>query len=62
VASARFEIYQDVSGKYRWRLIAAGGRVTAISGQAYTSADAAKRSATELHEQSAEASIILEPA
>lgn len=62
MASARFEIYQDVSRKYRWRLIADGGRVTAISGEAYPSTDAAKKSVEELRHESMDASIVLEPA
>lgn len=31
----RFEIYQDVSGQYRWRLIANNGEIVAAS-EAYT--------------------------
>jgi uncharacterized protein YegP (UPF0339 family) len=60
MADTRFEIYEDVSGNYRWRLISAGGLVTAVSGQAFPSADAAKRSAEALKQQSSDASIVRE--
>jgi uncharacterized protein YegP (UPF0339 family) len=32
---AEFKIFEDRDGRYRWHLIAAGGRIIACSGQAY---------------------------
>lgn len=32
----RFQVYQDGSGQWRWRLLAANGKVIADSGEAYT--------------------------
>jgi len=32
----RFEIYKDKQGDYRWRLVAANGRITAESGEGYS--------------------------
>lgn len=31
-----FEVYQDTAGGWRWRLVAANGRIVADSGEAYT--------------------------
>lgn len=33
---ARFDVYQDTAGQWRWRLLAANGRVVADSGESYT--------------------------
>ncbi len=43
----RVELYKDEEGQYRWRVIAPGGRVLALSGQGYSSARAARHA---LHE------------
>ena len=32
----KFQIFQDKSGEYRWRLRAANGQVIATSGEGYT--------------------------
>lgn len=39
-ASYRYVIYLDRSERWRWRLLAAGGEVIAVSGQAFPSRDA----------------------
>jgi uncharacterized protein YegP (UPF0339 family) len=36
-ASYRYELYCDKKGRWRWRLLAAGGEVLAVSGQAFPS-------------------------
>jgi uncharacterized protein len=41
----KFEIYQDRSGRYRWRLRAANGHITADSGQSYRDRYSARRAA-----------------
>lgn len=33
---ARFQVYMDTAGQWRWRLLAANGRVIADSAEAYT--------------------------
>lgn len=33
----RFEVYRDVAGAYRWRLIASNGRNVASSGESFSS-------------------------
>ncbi len=32
---AKFELYKDDSGEYRWRFISSNGRIIADSGQGY---------------------------
>ncbi len=34
--AARFDVYQDKSGQWRWRLLAGNGRIVADSGESYT--------------------------
>ena len=35
--AAKFEVYQDKKGEYRWRLIASNGQTIADGGEGYTS-------------------------
>src|SRR5262245_35570744 len=35
----KFEVYQDKSGDFRWRLLASNGQVVATSGQGYKKKD-----------------------
>jgi uncharacterized protein YegP (UPF0339 family) len=39
---AKFELYKDSSGGYRWRLKSGNGQVIATSGESYTTKDSAK--------------------
>ncbi len=39
---ARFELYKDKKGEFRWRLMASNGQMIANSGEGYTSKDSAK--------------------
>lgn len=61
MAAAKFEIYRDVSGRFRWRLISSKGRVTATSGESYASFDAAEKAAVALRAESAHAAVVREP-
>ena len=40
--AAKFELYKDKKGEFRWRLIASNGQMIANSGEGYTSKDSAK--------------------
>ena len=40
--SAKFELYKDTKGEFRWRLIASNGQTIANSGEGYKSKDSAK--------------------
>jgi uncharacterized protein YegP (UPF0339 family) len=42
---AKFVIYKDVAGKYRWRLVASNGEKVATSGEAFASQSNAARAA-----------------
>lgn len=45
MANARFEIYADTAGKYRWRLKDGNGEKVASSGESFDSRSNAKRAA-----------------
>jgi uncharacterized protein len=45
VARAKFEIFMDVGGKYRWRLRDGNNRKVATSGESFESRANAKRAA-----------------
>lgn len=40
--AAKFELYKDKKGEFRWSLIASNGQMIANSGEGYTSKDSAK--------------------
>lgn len=54
---ARFVIYLDVSGHYRWRLVAGNGEKVAAS-EGYASKQGAIRSASRVREIAASAEIV----
>jgi len=37
--AAKFELYKDAKGEYRWRLVASNGQTIATSGEGYKSKD-----------------------
>jgi hypothetical protein len=43
----KFEIYRDVAGQYRWRLVAGNGEIVAIS-ESYTTVYSARNSVTSI--------------
>jgi len=40
--AAKFELYKDSKGEFRWRLIASNGQMIANGGEGYKSKDSAK--------------------
>jgi uncharacterized protein YegP (UPF0339 family) len=42
---AKFKIFRDVSGSYRWRLVASNGEKVATSGESFASRANARRAA-----------------
>jgi uncharacterized protein YegP (UPF0339 family) len=40
--AAKFELYKDAKGEFRWRLVASNGQTIATSGEGYKSKDSAK--------------------
>jgi uncharacterized protein YegP (UPF0339 family) len=55
--SAKFEIYTDTAGKFRFRLKAANGEIIA-NGQAYESKQSAQKGVESVIRSSADASVI----
>ena len=45
MGKARFEVYVDGAGKYRWRLKDGNGEKVASSGESFFNRDSAKRAA-----------------
>jgi uncharacterized protein YegP (UPF0339 family) len=54
---AKFEIYSDVSGKYRWRLKDGNGEKVASSGESFDSKSNAKRAAQNVKSTAPDAEI-----
>ncbi|MCX5997200.1 MAG: DUF1508 domain-containing protein [Chloroflexi bacterium] len=40
--AAKFELYKDRKGEFRWRLVASNGQAIASSGEGYTTKESAK--------------------
>jgi uncharacterized protein YegP (UPF0339 family) len=40
--AAKFELYKDAKGEYRWRLVASNGQLIANGGEGYKSKESAK--------------------
>jgi uncharacterized protein YegP (UPF0339 family) len=53
---ARYEVFEDDAGQYRWRLRAANGEIVAQS-EAYTRREDSERGLTAAKESSAEADL-----
>ena len=56
-ATAAFEIYQDESGSFRWRLQTEDGAVLANSGSTYPTRTACRRAVDQVRDLSPEASV-----
>lgn len=40
--ASKFELYKDVKGEFRWRLVASNGQTIATAGESYKSKESAK--------------------
>ena len=40
--AAKFELYRDAKGEFRWRLVASNGQTIATAGEGYKSKESAK--------------------
>jgi uncharacterized protein YegP (UPF0339 family) len=58
MANAKFEVYADHSGKYRWRLVSSNGQTTATSGEAFSSHASARHAAESVKEHAAMAEVV----
>ena len=53
----KFQIFQDKSGEYRWRLKAANGQIVATSGEGYKQKADAQRAVTTVQQLTPTATI-----
>ena len=55
--AAKFELYKDPRGEFRWRLIASNGQMIAHSGEGYKSKDSARNGIESVKKSAASATI-----
>jgi uncharacterized protein YegP (UPF0339 family) len=55
--AAKFELYKDSKGEFRWRLIASNGQTIATSGEGYKAKDSAKAGIESVKKSAASAAI-----
>jgi len=55
--AAKFELYKDAKGEFRWRLVASNGQTIASSGEGYKSKDSAKAGIESVKKNAAGAAI-----
>lgn len=52
-----FHTYTDTAGQWRWRLVAANGKIVADSGEAYSSFSAVREAAQRVKDNAGSATI-----
>lgn len=55
--AAKFELYKDKKGEFRWKLIASNGQIIANSGEGYTTKENAKNGIESLKKDASSAAI-----
>jgi len=55
---AKFEIFRDVRGEYRWRLRSANGQIFAIGGEGFTTKAAAEIAIAAVKHEAPTASVV----
>lgn len=58
MANAKFEVYPDKGGHYRWRLVSSNGQTTASSGEGFSSKESAIHAAEGVKEHAGSAEIV----
>jgi len=56
--AAKFVLYADGGGKYRWKLVASNGQTTASSGESFASKSGARKAAESVKQSAASADIV----
>ncbi len=56
--AAKFEIYTDAKGEFRWRLVASNGQTIATGGEGYTTKASAKAGIESVKKNAPAAEII----
>ena len=55
---AKFVIYADAGGKYRWKLVSSNGQTTATAGESFASKSSAHKAAEGVKKAAAGADIV----
>jgi len=55
--AAKFELYKDAKGEFRWRLVASNGQTIATGGEGYKSKESAKDGIESVKKNAATAKI-----
>jgi uncharacterized protein len=55
--AAKFELYKDSKGEFRWRLVASNGQTIATGGEGYKSKDSAKNGIESVKKNAPDAAI-----
>ena len=55
--AAKFELYKDAKGEFRWRLVASNGQSIATSGEGYKTKESAKAGIDSVKKNAATAAI-----
>ncbi|MFA1610769.1 HVO_2922 family protein [Halobellus rubicundus] len=58
--SAKFELFEDRSGQYRWRLVHSNGNIIADSGEGYASKQKAKQGIESVKKNAPDAEVVEE--
>lgn len=56
-SNARFELYTDAEGQWRWRLVHRNGNILADSGQGYASKQKARQGVRSVKENAVDAPV-----
>jgi uncharacterized protein len=56
--AAKFELYKDGKGEYRWRLVASNGQTIATAGEGYKAKESAKDGIESVKKNAATAEIV----
>lgn len=55
--AAKFELYKDAKGEFRWKLVASNGQTIATAGEGYKAKDSAKAGIESVKKNAPEAAI-----
>ncbi|KTG27194.1 HVO_2922 family protein [Haloferax profundi] len=58
MSKAHFEVYADVEGQYRWRLVHDNGNILADSGEGYASKQKAKQGIESVKQNARDAEVV----
>lgn len=57
---AKFVVYADAGGKYRWKPVASNGQTTASAGESFSSKASARKAAESVQKSAATAEVVEE--